>query len=361
MTEVTPWAPQNAVSDYSSRAVERLGEWAISAQAAYQVAERLVESSFVPAQFKGKPVEAAAAILAGVEVGLQPMAALRSFDIIQGTAAARAMTLRAIVQSHGHEIEQVEATSSRCVMQGRRRGAHNWQKVTWTIDRAKEMGLTGKDNWKKQPQAMLVARATSEIARLIASDAILGIGYSVEEIQDGAGEYTAMASESAAPPATRTVSRAPESITDAQSKKLHALVNEFGWDRDVKLAFASQMVGRTLGSTSELTKSEAVSVIDALEQEVQQPEAIEPADDLPPERPLTTTQSKAITAQIKRTGIDKDDYLARAREITGRDIGGTKGLTEGEAVLILDALVALPDAGDANAPITDPAPMEGPW
>jgi hypothetical protein len=54
----------------------------------------------------------------------------------------------------------------------------------WTIDRAQKLGLTGKDNWKKQPESMLIARATSEVCRRIAADALLGLPYSVEEIAD---------------------------------------------------------------------------------------------------------------------------------------------------------------------------------
>jgi hypothetical protein len=72
--------------------------------------------------------------------------------------------------------------------------------------------LTTKSNWKSQPQAMLVARATSEIARLIASDAILGIAYSIEEIADGVGagvEVPAVTAdpESTGAPGTRRMSR----------------------------------------------------------------------------------------------------------------------------------------------------------
>ena len=184
MTEIQHWQQPAAVEsyqpDYQSRAVQRLGEWAQSADAAFRVAERLVQSAFVPVAFRGKPIEAAAAILAGSEVGLSPMAALRSFDVIQGQAAPRAITLRAVVQSFGHEVVVVESTATRCLMRGRRRGSSGWQQSLWTIDRAKDLGLTGKEGWKKQPTAMLVARATSEICRLVAADAILGIGYTTE-------------------------------------------------------------------------------------------------------------------------------------------------------------------------------------
>src|SRR5918997_833288 len=81
------------------RTVQRLTEWAESARAAHQVAESLVRTAFVPEAFRNKAHEATAAILAGDEVGLSPMASLRAFDIIQGTAAPRAITHRAVVQS----------------------------------------------------------------------------------------------------------------------------------------------------------------------------------------------------------------------------------------------------------------------
>src|SRR5699024_8990910 len=97
---------------------------------------------------------------------------------------------------------------TRCKARGRRRDAAEWQTVTWTIDRAKSLGLTGKHNWKAQPQAMLVARATSELARMIAADAILGIGYSVEEISDGAeGDGQVTVEADPAPAGKRTMQR----------------------------------------------------------------------------------------------------------------------------------------------------------
>jgi hypothetical protein len=308
-TDLTAYQPTTAapvaLRDYQGEAVQRLGEWAASAHAAFTVAQQLVQSSFVPAAFRGKPIEAAAAILAGVEVGLQPMAALRSFDVIQGQAAARAITLRAVVQSHGHEIVLVESTATRCRMRGRRRGSSEWQEVTWTIDRAKELGLTGKENWRKQPIAMLLARATSEIARLIAADAILGIGYSAEEIADGATpDAVATPAEEPQSSTTRRMSRRPQAdggapapastpsdqsqaatdgdavedptdappslITPAQLKALHAALNAAGMsDRDQALAYYAGITGRDVASSKDLTKAEASAVIDALHADAQ--------------------------------------------------------------------------------------------
>jgi hypothetical protein len=284
-------------------AIRRLSEWATSAQAAHGVATELVRTSFVPEAFRNKPYEATAAILSGLEMGLSPMASLRSFDIIQGQAAPRAITLRAVAQAHGHTLILEESTATRCRMRGKRAGEHEWQSVTWTIDRARALELTGKRNWKLQPQAMLLARATSELARLVAADAILGIAYSAEEIADGAvGEpppplagdvaedgppasevvqATAgtkrMSRKKAAPPAAEEPAPASEDApqdddlpertgpTERQTKRVMAMFGELGLaERGARLERTSAIVGRDVSSWNEVTADEADQVIDAL-------------------------------------------------------------------------------------------------
>jgi hypothetical protein len=160
-----------------------LMQWAQEANLAYEMATKLAATSFVPQSLRGKPGDIAAAILAGSELGLKPMATLKSIDVIQGTPALRAHAMRAIVQQQGHDIELVESTDARCVMRGRRKGSEAWQEIEWTIERAQRMGLLGKDQWKKNPKGMLVARATGELSRLIASDALHGMAYVSEELE----------------------------------------------------------------------------------------------------------------------------------------------------------------------------------
>jgi hypothetical protein len=173
-----------------------LAVWADSARRAASVAVSLAKTPFVPQSLRGQTPEITAAnitaaILTGQEVGLEPMAALRSIDVIQGTPAMRAVALRALVQSAGHRVTLEEATDTRAIVSGCRRGEDREQRSVWTMDRAKALGLSGKDNWRKQPQAMLVARATAELCRLVAADVILGVPYAVEELEDGNGEPTA--------------------------------------------------------------------------------------------------------------------------------------------------------------------------
>lgn len=159
-----------------------LVQWAMEAREAAQIAESLSKTSFVPSTLRGKPADITAAILAGQELGLRPMATLRSLDVIQGTPALRAHAMRGLVQSHGHSIQLVESTPEKCVMRGRRRGESDWQTVEWDLKRAAALGLLSKSEWKKQPKTMLVARATGEISRLIASDVLYAMPYAAEEL-----------------------------------------------------------------------------------------------------------------------------------------------------------------------------------
>jgi hypothetical protein len=163
-----------------------LSAWVEDAGAAHQLAKLLVTTAFVPASYEGRADQAAAAILTGMELGLSPIASLRSIDIIKGTPAMRAIALRAVVQSNGHAIWTEESTAVRCVVAAQRRDSDKVERSLWTIERASKLGLLSRDNWKSQPIAMLLARATSEVARLVAADALLGIPYSVEELEDAA-------------------------------------------------------------------------------------------------------------------------------------------------------------------------------
>ena len=156
--------------------------WAQEARQAAAVAQSIAKTSFA-GQLRDKPEEVTAVILAGNELGLKPMAALKSIDVIQGTPALRAHAMRALVLAAGHEIELVESSPENCLMRGRRKGAERWQEVEWTFQRAAQMKLTDKPEWKKQPQTMLVARATGEICRLIAADVLHGMPYAAEELE----------------------------------------------------------------------------------------------------------------------------------------------------------------------------------
>jgi len=291
-----------------------LEQWAQSFLTLAQVSGEMARTAFVPASLRvfrdknggGYDSEATAAkvtaaILTGRELGLEPMAALRSIHVINSTPALSALALRAIVLAAGHRIWVEEANNTRAAVAGVRAGDSHEQRVTWTLDDAKARGLAGRPNWRAQPRNMLIARATAEVARLVAADAILGVPYVIEELEDGdvepdtppapppaskakplqrrqqpARALVSRSKPSTEPPAfadepplddqlSAQAADAPPAATRAQLNKLMALFNEHDiTGHDARLAWVNTRIERVIQSSNDLTKAEASQLIDAL-------------------------------------------------------------------------------------------------
>jgi len=292
-----------------------LEQWAQSFLTLAQVSGEMARTAFVPASlrvFRDKngggydseatAAQVTAAILTGRELGLEPMAALRSIHVINSTPALSALALRAIVLAAGHRIWVEEANNTRAAVAGVRAGDSHEQRVTWTLDDAKARGLAGRPNWRAQPRNMLIARATAEVARLVAADAILGVPYVIEELEDGdvepdtppvlspagkakplqrrqqpARTLVSRSKPSAEPPASADepplddqqpsaqTTDAPPAVTQAQLRKLMALFNEHNiTGHDARLAWVNTRIERVIQSSNDLTKAEASQLIDAL-------------------------------------------------------------------------------------------------
>src|SRR6185437_13947108 len=114
--------------------------------------------------------------------GMHPMAAIQDFDIVQGRPARKTHSILARFQAAGGSVswEEIGAQRACGTFQHKQGGS---LRVEWTIEQAKRVGLTGKDNWKNYPQAMLRARCIAEGVRAVYPGAIGGM-LSVEEAQD---------------------------------------------------------------------------------------------------------------------------------------------------------------------------------
>lgn len=285
-TAVTHLSP---ASTPVSAGAASLVSWAHEAQAALELAEVIVATSFCPQQYRNKPHEAAAAMLAGAELGFNPMASLRCFDNIQGVTAPKAITQVAVAQSHGHVIQVVSESATKVVVRGKRRG-EDWQELEWTIEQAEALGLASKSNWKQQPKAMLVARAQSAMARRVAADALLGIPYSSEEISDGDAPASALpprvtiAEITGRPAAGSGKVSGPDTASTAQLRTINGLLGENGiTQRDLALALYADVIGREVAASKELTSAEADSVIGRLTEMKDAPIDADPVDPDDPE------------------------------------------------------------------------------
>lgn len=252
---------------------------------------------------KTKMYQAGVKIIAGVEFGIQPFAAMRGINIINGNAEMSANLMAAKVKSHPkYEYRVAKWDQDECVIEfyelpyaGAKRD--EWDKLgesSFSKDDAVRARLNG-DNWQKFARNMYFARAMSNGVRIYCPDIFYGAPVYVEgEI---AGEFaestnteqavieeqdtgTVTAEEASTPdpieaelvvddterPSEQEQPLARiEYITEAQRRRLMALLKDAGvTTKPERNELVSNIIMRDIESTNELTKDEASRVIEEL-------------------------------------------------------------------------------------------------
>jgi len=126
--------------------------------------------------------EAFALMLIAQAEGMHPAIAARDYHVIQGRPTLKADAMLARFQNAGGKVQwdvytDAEVTGTFSHPQG------GSLKLTWTFAQAKSIGLTGKDNWKNYPRAMLRARCISEGIRTVYPGCVVGT-YTAEELEE---------------------------------------------------------------------------------------------------------------------------------------------------------------------------------
>lgn len=114
--------------------------------------------------------------------GLHPATVFMEFDVISGRPALKSQAALARFQRSGGQIQWLERSDKVC----RAKFSHPLGgdlEVQWDMARAKQMGLSEKDNWKKQPMVMLSWRVVAEGVRAVFPACLGGIFIS-EEVAD---------------------------------------------------------------------------------------------------------------------------------------------------------------------------------
>ena len=126
--------------------------------------------------------EAFALMLIAQAEGMHPAIAARDYHVIQGRPTLKADAMLARFQQAGGKVQwevytDAEVTGTFTHPQG------GSLRLTWTFSQAKSIGLTGKDNWKNYPRAMLRARCISEGIRTVYPGCVVGT-YTAEELEE---------------------------------------------------------------------------------------------------------------------------------------------------------------------------------
>lgn len=128
--------------------------------------------------------QALALMLVAQAEGQHPATVTQDYDIIQGKAARKTHSVLARFQQMGGTVEWHELTDQIADATFAHKSGGRLR-MTWTFEQAKKAGLTGKDNWRNYPRAMLRARCIAEGIRAIYPAALGGMMVS-EEAQDSA-------------------------------------------------------------------------------------------------------------------------------------------------------------------------------
>ena len=298
--------------------------FAEEASRTHKIATALATTSFVPKAMQGKPDEITAAILFGRELGVDPMTSLQVVNVIQGRPTLTANAMRGLAQASGCEFLLRETSETRCVMSARQPGSREWTTVTWTIDQARKLGLTNKENWKNQPGAMLIARATSQLCRLVAANVLIGLPYSAEEMRDQ--DTPAEAGVPAAPEqakATRKISRATYKAVVGEEPPLEAMSFQDKIDRD------HAHLG---GHEQPAIAADAYSIEDP--EKRTDPEVFAERPDA-----ITAKTRAAIMAGFKELGVtERAKRLELVSDVLKREVHSVNQLSEAEGRRVVGAL-----------------------
>jgi hypothetical protein len=114
--------------------------------------------------------------------GKHPAIATQEYDIIQGRPAINSRASLSRFQAAGGSIQWLDRSDAKVSAKfSHPKGGE--LTIEWTMKRAEQAGLTGKDNWKKYPTQMLSARVIAEGVRAVYPACLSGM-YTTEEVQD---------------------------------------------------------------------------------------------------------------------------------------------------------------------------------
>lgn len=279
---------------------------------AYQFARKLVGRQIVPLSLRGNAEEMTAVILYGAEIGLSPIAALQNVFAVHGTPGIYARTAQALLEAKGFRFKTMEDTDTACTVHGMRPGTvadwdHPDESSRFTIEDADRAGwipqvldsdkggkvirgvryevndrgkLVGNEKYLTQPRQMLWAKAMMEVCRRLSPATLLGIAYSVEELESE-------------PPAAVAASQVPAKADTLTVEEILAAVPDKQPEQQAAPAAEGKPKGHTSRVEAALAKAQAAAAAKA--------EASADADTPNPEPEAPAAEPEPDEAQAEPT------------------------------------------------------------
>ena len=261
----------------------------------------IVKSGLAPQHVK-TPEAALVIMRQGHQLGIDEFTALNHMFVVGGKPTSLASLLHTLIlRDHGGDgIQVVESTAQRCELRCKRRDSSHVATIVYTMDEAKQAGLTG-GNWAKYPADMLFARAVSRAGRQVFRDSTMGM-YTPEEL---GGDVIEVAGEVVVGRASVVDDGEPlRTRANGKLDRLHAVGAERGLDHDA-LHRVTRFKFPHLGSMAELTEAMADDLANAVETAGED------------ELALWETDWTELIAAAERTGMEALRELNRQMRAAG--------------------------------------------
>lgn len=187
----------------------------------WKLARVLVDSGYLP-DGVDRPEQALFVILKGEELGLPPLQALTSINVIEGTPTLSGALLMALCIRHADchfEVKRREADGAAVTIH-----RPDWPPYTAEFDAedAERAGLLDDSYWERYPKAMHFWRAAAAAARTVCPDVVAGL-YMPEEV---GGQEGPVPDPDAGPAPIRDDARVREALEERYLEAWRELVPE---------------------------------------------------------------------------------------------------------------------------------------
>ncbi len=155
---------------------------------AARLSKIIYDSGLAPRSLRS-PQAICVVLAMGAELNLSPWQAMNGIDVIEGKPCPSAATLVGLCKGRQdicRYFRNVETSDELSVWETWREGEPKATRLEWTIEKARKIRRRGKllvdgDNWRNHPDAMLNARCSSQLARMVYQDLCAGM-YDPDEI-----------------------------------------------------------------------------------------------------------------------------------------------------------------------------------
>ena len=138
----------------------------------------------LPRSYRGQPGAVLLAIDWAERHDVSVMDAIHGVSWVQGRPVVDSTLQRALASNAGYSVRVTQANAQSATVKVYGNGGELVGEATYTIDEAKQAGLAGKDNWKKHPTDMMVARATTRAIKWFCPEALIGGAITADELDD---------------------------------------------------------------------------------------------------------------------------------------------------------------------------------